>query len=247
MEQTEDFTWVIPSNASFDIHPNNTTSDFTVSLQTPLHLTGDWEVAVVSIYFPGVVSLINNSNSQIGYQTTSDDYWIPLRVAPMHEVSMRTTNRESWVDPRDFDAFDVSFKMQEYENGIQNFRLTNNRRKKLMISGKLADYFGLNGSYVFEGRGEKLGSYTEVFLSHIFVKTNLVQDVRFDDNYAPILLHASVTNNGTVKYRPKLVNYFPIKNNYISEARFEIVTNKGYIAEFQQGATVVELHFRKRY
>ena len=45
----DSFYVTLPSNASFDIYPNNTKSNFTTQFNTPIVLDGNYEVAIASI------------------------------------------------------------------------------------------------------------------------------------------------------------------------------------------------------
>ena len=45
----DSFYVTLPSNASFDIYPNNKESNFTTQFNTPLVLDGNYEVAVANI------------------------------------------------------------------------------------------------------------------------------------------------------------------------------------------------------
>ena len=55
----ESFEYVLPSNTSSTLYPNNTASHFTIVPDNPLQLQGAWEVGVKSIFY----------NSNIGDKT----------------------------------------------------------------------------------------------------------------------------------------------------------------------------------
>jgi len=47
----ESFKLVLPSNASYEHFPNNTSSHYKTYLHNPIQLEGQWEVAAESIYY----------------------------------------------------------------------------------------------------------------------------------------------------------------------------------------------------
>ena len=53
MIENSEFYMVLPSNASADMHPNNTATDFTVTLQNPIKLSPKkaWKVALMDISY----------------------------------------------------------------------------------------------------------------------------------------------------------------------------------------------------
>ena len=52
---SQEFTMNLVSNASMDTFPENTLSSFTTLLPTPIHLSGEWQVALVEIAWPNSV------------------------------------------------------------------------------------------------------------------------------------------------------------------------------------------------
>ena len=48
----DQFYITCPSNDSMDVYPNNTVAEFTVKLDTPLELSGDYEVGMCEIQYP---------------------------------------------------------------------------------------------------------------------------------------------------------------------------------------------------
>ena len=49
----------LPSNASMDIFPNNKPSEFTVQMNPPLHLEGEWEVGVENVCYHSAIANLN--------------------------------------------------------------------------------------------------------------------------------------------------------------------------------------------
>ena len=51
----QEFTMNLISNASMDTFPENTLSSFTTLLPTPIHLSGEWQVALLEIAWPNII------------------------------------------------------------------------------------------------------------------------------------------------------------------------------------------------
>ena len=60
-----DFYAVLPSNASPDIFPQNTTSNFKVQLSERMELHGSWQPALLEIHYPNTLSQIDKGENWI--------------------------------------------------------------------------------------------------------------------------------------------------------------------------------------
>lgn len=60
-----DFYAVLPSNASPDIYPENKTSHFKVQLSQRLELHGEWQVALLELYYPNTLSHVQPEQNWI--------------------------------------------------------------------------------------------------------------------------------------------------------------------------------------
>ena len=61
------FYLTLPSNASLDVYPNNTLSDYTTRLFNPIQLTGNWEVGLSEIQYPHCYFNITDGNNSLTY------------------------------------------------------------------------------------------------------------------------------------------------------------------------------------
>src|ERR1700678_2311404 len=67
MESQDNFYISLPSNSSFKYFPNNTLANFKVMLARPLQLTGNYEVALVEMYFSRVWSNVVGDEASIEF------------------------------------------------------------------------------------------------------------------------------------------------------------------------------------
>jgi len=62
MERSE-FHLTLPSNASMNIYPDNTLSDFSIQPPQPIELNGDWEVCLKEIQYPRIWSNVRKKEN----------------------------------------------------------------------------------------------------------------------------------------------------------------------------------------
>ena len=219
MEQNE-FYWVVPSNVDDANHPNNTTALFTVTLQTPITLQGEWEVGVVAAYFPEETRLINDSNSTCAVRTThgtrqTDVYYnIPAlnQLTPLEVIARKWLNQSM--------------------RGIVHSQFTNDKRvklktfsdvDKLLLSGEIVKLLGYKDADLTRGVLEVGNSYKiaadafqSSYVSHVYITCNLIKEIDINDFTDQLLLHFSLRQGGTVQYRPIQVQYFPLSYKCLS-------------------------------
>ena len=250
---TDQFNWVIPSNSCMDKYPHNDTAEFSVDLPVPLALEDEWEVGVVSIYFPHEISLINSFNTRAWYGSEDASLWedlTPIKIKPAIRIDLDLFKDNKWFSK--YNEINAPFKLK-FRNQDGHF-LENMAENLIVISGELVkiirptpDDFG-KWLHMWRGRGAKLRieKISPKVLTHITVKTNLIRSTYLDSDRDRFLLIAPVPESGRTEYRPQLVTYFPLSCNTIKTATFKIETNLQEKAQFAKGSTVIELHFRKK-
>lgn len=61
------FYMTLPSNASLDVHPNNTLTEYTVELPRRIHLDGKYEVALHSLQYTRSWNNVNKGENRIRF------------------------------------------------------------------------------------------------------------------------------------------------------------------------------------
>ena len=56
---------VLPSDSSFEYFPDNTTSNFSVKLPTPVHLTDQWEIGLDEVILPNQICNIRKTKMKL--------------------------------------------------------------------------------------------------------------------------------------------------------------------------------------
>ena len=65
--RTDQFLLILPSNSSMRYFPDNATTSFITELPHPIHLHGEWEVALNEIQFPTTFLHINHGENVIRF------------------------------------------------------------------------------------------------------------------------------------------------------------------------------------
>src|ERR1700678_578508 len=73
MESQDNFYISLPSNSSFKFFPNNTLANFRVMLARPLLLTGNYEVALVEMYFSRAWSNVVGDEASVIFQQNNQE------------------------------------------------------------------------------------------------------------------------------------------------------------------------------
>src|ERR1700678_2892077 len=73
MESQDNFYISLPSNSSFKFFPNNTLANFRVMLARPLQLTGNYEVALVEMYFSRAWSNVVGDEAKVIFQQNNQE------------------------------------------------------------------------------------------------------------------------------------------------------------------------------
>ena len=98
-----EFTLNLTSNASTETFPGNKLSSFTTLLPTPVTLSGDWQVALLEIFWPAIVRNITE-----GQITVSKIVPLPKSPPPYQSPSKNIPSRRPGVVskrvPRQFGA-----------------------------------------------------------------------------------------------------------------------------------------------
>jgi hypothetical protein len=111
------FYLTLPSDASMNEFPENVQSNFTVSLETPINLNGNFEVALVEISYSQFISL------DIGFllihdkKNVNERNFIPLKWSSVfsRKKLMLDTNFASFKSRDNWSLPDNPFPMFEFE------------------------------------------------------------------------------------------------------------------------------------
>ncbi|XP_067216285.1 uncharacterized protein [Linepithema humile] len=81
--RTDQFLLILPSNSSMRYFPHNATTSFTTELPQPIHLHGEWEVALNEIQFPTTFLHINHVENVIRFVDIENGHETRKNGAPL--------------------------------------------------------------------------------------------------------------------------------------------------------------------
>ena len=242
--ESEDQVYVtLPSNSSLDYFPHNSLSSFTTKLATPLHLRGDWEVALVDVIYPHSWLNVNSQNNK---------YSFILRDQVM---SAGRLPAGQYTDPQTIcDALNESLPGSLKNNALFMVNHTTCKvearikpETKINLSEGLAQLLGFSQKTLIDDTEASFLPDINGGLFALYVYTDIIENQRVGDVSAP-LLRIVPTNPKkaglVITHSYQLPHYLPVKTNYIDTVQVDIRSDFGEKIPFESGKVVVKLHFR---
>ena len=266
----QNFTINLVSNASMNVFPTNTMARFTTLLPNKVELTGDWEVALLEVSWPGKVKNITNASFTIsrfdnanrplrpehnqtipaGFYPTVDTLLTKL-FKTIYEHGEYDNIPVSWkVDPVS-EKLEVSFTGQAPEDQFwilfKSDDLSNTLGVTDAICGTVESQrqkgFASLGTFPVDLQG---GRHT------MFIYCDLVQNEILGDSQAALLrvipLQQNVASTGATCYR----TFDKMQWKRLNKSNFQSITislcdESGQLMPFVSiGRTNITLSFRRR-
>ena len=134
ISNSNEFTIDLLSNASMDVFNENTMAAFRNQLSQPIHLQGEWQVALTSLSFPSNINNVNSGEIVVYKNSMTDPNESSNRSGQLRKI--RTGIYNSWEDP--------------VSEIVRIARLKQFDRKFDKITQKLVLTFGENGGLSFQ-------------------------------------------------------------------------------------------------
>ena len=246
-------------------HKNNTAAKFTTVLSQPVDLTGDWEVALMEISFPGT-----------RYNVTDDEHWIRINdqhigLTDNYYTSLKSvleeiiklvhgkeefanailTNvkvaRESGSQPRI--SYDVLTILFAEDIGRVVFVIP--RTMTIKLSRKLADILGFESELLDASGGQMVQNskapYLADYLSMAYVYCDIIEPTLVGDTKVQLLRTVKVDTKAQPLIYRTYTNpiYTPLQKKHFGTVEINIMTDTGEPVPFAPGKSVVTLHFRR--
>lgn len=249
-----EFMVVMPSNASADVFPDNTTSSYKIMLQRPLPCAeGKWCVGLTEIMYPAKWKTIVNGTVAIKYlgrpgtaqitkfQITDgiyDNITMLLKEIdnnfakyPLLEQRVRLAYNSISKSVSLFVAQGVSIQFSQNILNILGFK-------------READEYFTTGTY----RASMSVDIMEGF-SALFLYTNIVATTLVGDSEVPLLrvvpLKQSRANQSHIFQSFQHIQYQPVTTSQTDVIEINIRRDNGVLVPFSNGKVVITLHFKK--
>lgn len=249
-----EFMVVMPSNASADIFPDNTTASYKIMLQRPLPCTeGKWSVGLTEIVYPAKWNTIVNGTVAINFLA---------RPGAAQIIKFQITDGI-------YDT--ISMLLREIDNHIakhllleQRIRLVYNNISKsvsLFVAQGVSVQFSQNilnvlgfkrkvGEYFTTGtyKAEMSVDIMEGF-SALYLYTNIVATTLVGDSEVPLLrvvpLKQSKANHSHIFQSFQHIQYQPVITSQTDVIEINIRRDNGVLVPFSNGKVIITLHFKK--
>jgi hypothetical protein len=267
----EQFCMILPSNASMEIHADNTISNFVTGLSQAVELVGSgWEVALTEIIFPNSQYTIGPDESiSLTYVYTNSNKAQVIYRRSLQEGFYQTVEeliehiRELLVDGWESvkGAVESRFGIDPHSIliTIEYNKRTNKITVKttdcsfvLKLSPLLADMLGLK--ILTKPSLDMLalqwtGDYVDLKRGRhaLYVYCSLVQDTVVGDKRVPLLRALTMSGDRDGLTRESITEpiYIPLRTLCFNSIEINLRTETGKSPSFTSGHSIVTLHFRR--
>ena len=246
-----------PSNASMDYYPENTRSRYRVELATPLRLEGPHEVALAGFHYTrSWYNVPNREDCNVRYLIEGEmppDLSGKYRTLSLHLEPGHYTDVKQILDQLNHRKAPVTWT---YSQVSRKVTLSWHERDWVVkLSDSVARKLGWPGAVTLSRPDEvprHVTAPSEVTLDEIdllYVHCDLAADCHLvGDKRVPLLAAVSVQGNtgDVVNYEPWVLDWLPVRTTYVSTIEVLITDGAGRQVPFEQGATLVKVHVRRR-
>lgn len=245
-----EFYVTLPSDSSLFAYPENTPSNFKTKLHTPLHLKGNWQVALSEIIYTHTFYNIYKGKNDV---TFTDG---------LPEKNVSTVKLTEGYYQNGKDILTEIHRRISRDNRAAGDRIylemeNLSRRCKINLLGTsltpnrhLMKLLGFRNVTHLADRTQKGEEPIDPHRNmHVFyVYSDVIQPVVVGHDQVPLLRTVEVPQNEgggvvTKSYNPP--HYLPLRSNDIEEIEINITTGTGELVHFNGGIAIVKLHFKQ--
>lgn len=240
------FHFILPSNTSPNVFPNNSASYFSTPIHDLISLTGKWEVGLMSATFSTCINTFHNDVIALEEKIDKEVKLSYVTLEPLNFQNM--SDAFSYIDKRIGNNKPFHFSLDTKNHTILKITSENATVK---FNNTLRDIFGFtknNHSGIGEFKSKGSFSLTRC-IDYLYIYTNISEYVRIGNIKAPLLGVISFDSGKECdKLKENLFNvptYVSVIQTNISQIDIGIFDGAGELIPFSEGATtVLRLHFR---
>ena len=268
-----DFYMTLPSNASMEMHPDNTLTHYVTHLPQRIDLTGEWECGLAEVQYP-----------HTWYNVTENDVWFFLNTVDVTDSSIRSKLSCGYYDDPLTLMYHVNkglYSMRTEKTQAQlsyssvtqkmTLHMTENTLFTIPYHSAVASMLGFrepiasksvaatsspvlpadsrhpDSSYPFHFEADDVVNLTQGF-DTLYLYTDIVESRIVGDTLAPLLrvLPISGHHGDRVSARFTNVHYVPLLRSNFDSIEVDIRNDMGRRVPFEYGRVTVTLHFRRR-
>lgn len=251
------FYITLPSTSSMDIFPDNTTSNYTTLLQSPLKLDGSWQVALIGFTYRLNISMYIGSVKLYQLdQGICPNCWnfkqkVDIEAYEGEKYSELITRMNQLFSKLNLD---ISFNSSD-DDHLLKVILPHNYM--IMLDGRIPDLLHLNTKQRYEYSGAEIlstnyNANAKIYHNEFFFfYTDIIRDQYVGDTKAKLLETIAISGNRekTVSVDISNPNYVDVGLTEISSINITIKNSIGENIHFDHfSRVIIKLHFRpKRY
>jgi hypothetical protein len=236
------FYLALPCTASAKEFPENTRGKYKTLLAREIYVPGDWEVGLCEIILPKPKFIIL-ADTHITYKKDTDA--TEKNFVIKADVGGDFKDLVNLETPKFFQHPIFQFVLRRKQLYLAVFA----HHTIKFVSGPLAECLGLNNeTYSGTSNLEIFPSNPSAFSSDIvYVYSDVCEHSIIGDMEAPCLRVVPLIGDYKIfTQRYENIQYMPVSGNRFSTIEICIADDLGREVKFQEGITIVTLHFRPR-
>lgn len=232
------FYVTLPSNSSMNIYTQNTVSNFTTSLATPLVLEGEWVVALSKIIFQ------NSIESDIG--------GIELLSPSFQKIKLRVKNMAKFVEVIEPIGVELKKFKIDSEDSDKHVKFTPPENVTFRITGALPYILNVDPYVIYSNTQpleiQKLDKTIQK-TDTLFIYTDFIEDQFVGDTKAKLLDTVSIQGekDETITVSLTNPNYVDVSKSLMSTINIMIKDSLGDFIHFSNlSRVIIKLHFKPK-
>lgn len=249
-----DFYAFLPSNASPELYPDNTTSHFITQLSQHMDLHGQWQAALIELHYPNTVAQVIQGENDITVVSDTMVDLVSVRPGSYSSVEDFLSSVNDALKSFDNDITQSNTKYYEVTNQRITFNpFDNDEQYKVHFSPRLALQLGLEHPGPYPANQEICGTKPlDISLgmpAEMFIYMNILSDQIIGHERAPLLrtvpldIKAQHGTTSVVHFDHPL--YFDLRTKSFDTLEIDIRDSAGRRIPFQFGTSTLLVHFRK--
>ena len=253
------FYVTLPSDSSMVTYPDNTVAHYVTKLARPIHLDGDYEVALTELIYPRSFHPVEDNElfftffvrSPTSYQTLAQIVAPGGYYANESEFAEKVGAFVDKILKEDFAERNASFAMK-FDTVTRRLSIDFNCEGSvvLFLRKRTAKKLGFQSGYLEPGFHETNSEFDlNAGQRLMYVYSDVVSYGLVGDVETPLLRVCNVSGEYGEMQRVSFtqLNYLPVARKHIDSIEININNEIGRPMPFAYGKSLVILHFRRRY
>ncbi|WP_150149506.1 hypothetical protein [Candidatus Enterovibrio escicola] len=247
MEERKSFYLTLPSNACHDIFPENTSSDYTITLSQPIELNGPYEVALAEIMY------CHTWNNIVSLECTYDVMDHSKKDQPAIYQKIKTGHYESI--PQMVKEMNLMFQAAalgiqiRYNHILKRVSVYAGANYSIKLKAPMAYMLGFEPDIWYRLKAEFIPPHPcDIYAGQycFYVYSNICESQHCGEYQIPLLRivekRGSYGEPVIISYNK--LHYIPVNKTRLDTIKIEIKSDLDKNIRFAYGKSILKLHFR---